>query len=1583
MMTPESKAISPAAAKTTKAAEAAAAATTTMAQTQQKSQLSTLAKATTTEAAATTTTKVAKSVVSNANSNGNSSGKKLALSQKAATATATATAAATTAAATTNDKMQKQQQLKQQLFAACSIKVKSENTLATTTAAATTLATGKAAKTILENSIKKESTPPGAESLENAAASSSSSSSSSSTSSSSCSWSTTRRAPSEDASSNGGASADEEKTEEDQQAAASSTATTTSDLATTSRPRPVLLTAVNPHIICHLCQGYLINATTIVECLHSFCHSCLINHLRKERFCPRCEMVINNAKPNIKSDTTLQAIVYKLVPGLYERELMRKRAFYKDRPQEAALATPEQRGDDTEHLIFSPSDDMSLSLEYAELGELKADSESELVDTLRPRYLQCPAMCRVSHLKKFVYDKFEIDAQRFSIDIMYKVKTIVLLDYYTLMDIAYIYTWKRDAPMRFYYRVYESPQPLVKPAPRRVLPLKLEKEDKENQEQQQLAVEAAAPQKAELAPLPEVQASIKVEQQEAIKEIVKEVVKEATTAPPSPTTEPLKLVINRNMLEKRDKSHSPQTSSKLSSKNSPPTPVSSPSEPNIKLKIDLSKQNSVTIINMSDPERREIVKPLKPEKESRSKKKDKDGSPKSSSSSSSASSAERKRKSPSPLTVPPLTIRTERIMSPNGVSTLSPRVTSGAFSEDPKSEFLKSFALKPIKVKVESPERMINSRAITPPSGASQQLPSPKSKGNLDDSMLMKPPSCMPPKSIASSKRKSKDPVKAVSKKPKLSPPLPTVDFKIRLPATNGNPPASATPKIEKPLMPPPPKPPMLAPRKMSTSSQFATPPSPMHHHGGVQMSAPGNRTPIAKRYQPILPKASRPNPFANIPNDVNRLLKDAGTEIKSIGGGSGENTTQKSHVYGPKSDTKMGPPPPPAISANGTAALQGNRSLGKQGSNSPMSGPNKSNSANNYLNLALFNSSKSKGKEAPPGCRTPMYTPNSPIYSPSSPQYVPSYNIPTMPTYKYTPKPTANAGTGSGGAASYLQNMLGGGSGGSLGGLFPSPPTKSDQNTNPAQGGPSAGGNGNSNGNLYLPNEDAPEKQQVKVKSLLNSCNINIPSSLSITISRDNGDPSSPSNGQHPKHKSPVNNYIEIVKLPDQPQDQAQAAKEAQKRQSPPVVAPGPLPAKLPPPPPSKAIPSPQHLISRMTPPQLPQVTTPPPPSAPRVISPPKTSPPANVAKGTPLKAVLTPTQGDKKTPSPEKRTAAQMGSHSPTASENKSPKGGAAGGANAGAASQNGDPAAKKFRPILPRQNAMPELAPKLPTLAPPFGFNPPQNPATAKKVPPSKKSPNAAATGHQQPGQQKLANGGPQQQAPQKPSPPQKNLQQGKKVAKNPTPPPPSLPGMGKMLPHPVMHGQNAPLSIASSASAAAVASGKLDLTNFIKENLMRVQAAQAAQAAAAANQSNMMYNFAQMGHMSPAMYGYQQAYLMEQLSRMQRAGNEVFNDYLQKLQSAAATGGTGAGGPAEAELKPMLPTVTLPSPGATPPAASPKTSPLPVGKLAAAATAPQTKGNSSSSGASARPQTAATGTSGATASAASLPPATKSK
>ncbi|KAI5641576.1 RAWUL domain RING finger- and WD40-associated ubiquitin-like domain-containing protein [Phthorimaea operculella] len=225
-------------------------------------------------------------------------------------------------------------------------------------------------------------------------------------------------------------------------------------------PQRTLLGEVNEHITCPLCRGYYIDATTIVECLHSFCRSCIIKHLQVKSYCPVCEMMINSAKPNIKLDKALQDIVYKLVPGLFQREMERRQTFYASRPGPAASATPEQRGEDTERIIFSPEDVISFSLEYADatdtdsISSKSSDSnEPQTTPAAARRYLQCPAVVNISHLKKFLSMKFDIDSTQFAIDILYK--RVPLPDYYTLMDIAYIYNWKRNEPMRFFYQIID------------------------------------------------------------------------------------------------------------------------------------------------------------------------------------------------------------------------------------------------------------------------------------------------------------------------------------------------------------------------------------------------------------------------------------------------------------------------------------------------------------------------------------------------------------------------------------------------------------------------------------------------------------------------------------------------------------------------------------------------------------------------------------------------------------------------------------------------------------------------------------------------------------------------------------------------------------------------------------------------------------------------------------------------------------------------------------------------------------------------------------------------------------------------
>ncbi|ERL95027.1 hypothetical protein D910_12297 [Dendroctonus ponderosae] len=88
------------------------------------------------------------------------------------------------------------------------------------------------------------------------------------------------------------------------------------------RPRKSLISQLNSCITCGLCKGYFIDATTIIECLHTFCRSCIVRYLNTHKYCPICDVQVHKSKPllNIRQDKTLQALVYKLVPRLYQGE---------------------------------------------------------------------------------------------------------------------------------------------------------------------------------------------------------------------------------------------------------------------------------------------------------------------------------------------------------------------------------------------------------------------------------------------------------------------------------------------------------------------------------------------------------------------------------------------------------------------------------------------------------------------------------------------------------------------------------------------------------------------------------------------------------------------------------------------------------------------------------------------------------------------------------------------------------------------------------------------------------------------------------------------------------------------------------------------------------------------------------------------------------------------------------------------------------------------------------------------------------------------------------------------------------------
>ncbi|XP_038044496.1 polycomb complex protein BMI-1-like [Patiria miniata] len=249
-------------------------------------------------------------------------------------------------------------------------------------------------------------------------------------------------------------------------------------------PRPKM-TDINPLIVCILCGGYYVDATTIVECMHSYCRACIVAYLRQSKQCPTCDILVHKSRPmqKIRPDTTLQKLVYKMVPGLYRDEIRRRRDFHRTHVQhsengESTSSSPPEDPTkicDDSIIIYTHDEMISLSLEYCQPSasttrgkkQMNGDSEPRDAGTdingnaiadkrdIDARYLRCPAAVQISHLKKFIRNKFGLP-QAYKVDVLHREGgDDVLRDNYTLMDIAYIYTWKRMGPLPLLYRICE------------------------------------------------------------------------------------------------------------------------------------------------------------------------------------------------------------------------------------------------------------------------------------------------------------------------------------------------------------------------------------------------------------------------------------------------------------------------------------------------------------------------------------------------------------------------------------------------------------------------------------------------------------------------------------------------------------------------------------------------------------------------------------------------------------------------------------------------------------------------------------------------------------------------------------------------------------------------------------------------------------------------------------------------------------------------------------------------------------------------------------------------------------------------
>lgn len=218
--------------------------------------------------------------------------------------------------------------------------------------------------------------------------------------------------------------------------------------------------SINPHIVCSLCAGYFIDATTITECLHTFCKSCIVKCLQINKCCPQCNLKIHETSPliSLRPDRTMQDIVYKIVPNLYEREEQRRERFYKSRgiakvqkKQEEFISPPlTSVYDDPIGHQYKYDEQISFCLERYDLPK---DTDTYQVPVLIKKFIRCSIRACIYHVKHLLSKKLSI-LNANEIEIV--CNEHILFNKQTLKHVWLSQWMGKPSPMMLFYKILSN-----------------------------------------------------------------------------------------------------------------------------------------------------------------------------------------------------------------------------------------------------------------------------------------------------------------------------------------------------------------------------------------------------------------------------------------------------------------------------------------------------------------------------------------------------------------------------------------------------------------------------------------------------------------------------------------------------------------------------------------------------------------------------------------------------------------------------------------------------------------------------------------------------------------------------------------------------------------------------------------------------------------------------------------------------------------------------------------------------------------------------------------------------------------------
>lgn len=186
----------------------------------------------------------------------------------------------------------------------------------------------------------------------------------------------------------------------------------------------------NRYITCSMCRGYLIKPTAVTECLHTFCKSCIVQHFEESNECPECGIQVHETNPleMLRLDKTLEEIIFKLVPGLREKEEQQEIEFWRTnksrangedgpRPKRIRLSEEDDEKDDEEGGDYHRSDpQIAICLDCLRNNGQSGESIVKVCGLMK-KFIRCSTRVTVGTIKKFLCVKLKLPSS-YELDVL-------------------------------------------------------------------------------------------------------------------------------------------------------------------------------------------------------------------------------------------------------------------------------------------------------------------------------------------------------------------------------------------------------------------------------------------------------------------------------------------------------------------------------------------------------------------------------------------------------------------------------------------------------------------------------------------------------------------------------------------------------------------------------------------------------------------------------------------------------------------------------------------------------------------------------------------------------------------------------------------------------------------------------------------------------------------------------------------------------------------------------------------------------------------------------------------------------------